>query len=162
MYILGFDTRYKYAQAMKRVWKISDAGKAELLSLYTCSVKPKAQNPFSFTIFRSPDQRFTRELSAQTYPSSSCFYSFKTIIGLFSYDLSHHDNKDKEDLTQEVKQLRDELVEKDGVSDMVLGLLEEKGNLLLQKHRDDVAFIELLNQLDSRPQLALEVCIYII
>lgn len=77
---------------------------------------------------------------------------------MFSNKLWHLDLTAMEGLNNKVMRLRDELVLKLDDSDKVVTVLEEKGSSLFQSYADGSAVVELLTQLSSWPQLALEVC----
>ncbi|KAF3436362.1 hypothetical protein FNV43_RR23454 [Rhamnella rubrinervis] len=145
---------------MKRVWKISDAAaQSELLRLHRRSAMPRNSTPYTFTLFKSANPRLSSDIHAHAHSSSSSSSSSLpiNIIGVFSNKLWHRDLRAKEDLTKKVMLLRDELLLKLGDSDKVITILEEKGNPLFRRYSNGYAFVELLEQLSSWPQFALEV-----
>lgn len=79
------------------------------------------------------------------------------MIGLFSDKHSELDLRVREELRGKVSQLRDELVPSGDDSDMVVRVLEEKGESLFRSYSNGSAFVELLKQLSSWPYLALQV-----
>lgn len=82
------------------------------------------------------------------------------MIGLFSDKHSELDLRAREELRGKVSQLRDELVPSGDDSDMVVRVLEEKGESLFRSYSNGSAFVELLKQLSSWPYLALQVCFW--
>lgn len=140
---------------MKRVWKLSDAAQTELLlqRLQGHSSKPKTLPPHSvFTLTKYSNHSFTRGLCA-----SATHTVFPTLIRLLSETLTLPDTRVRKDLTQTVSALRDELLENVDDLDKVFRVLDEKGLSLFRRHSNGYAFVELMNQLGSRPRLALEV-----
>ncbi|KAJ4837038.1 hypothetical protein Tsubulata_028293 [Turnera subulata] len=147
---------------MKRVIRIAEVvAQQELL----CSFKNPAKTLTSstsplFTLLRSPNYPFSsRDYCAHPTsatpappPSPSSFLS--AAIGLFIDKLSSEAVEEKEDLA---KTVADQLIEKSGDLDAVVGVLEGNGKLLFSTYSDGSGFIELLHHLTSRPHLALEV-----
>ncbi|KAM7521540.1 hypothetical protein LguiA_011442 [Lonicera macranthoides] len=150
---------------MKRVWKISETAQAELFLLHhRCSSKPKTltspllsnkNNNNNFT--RSSSRRFIRYSYLQS--SSTTTESFSNIINLFvDRDKWMHANaRARENLNNKVSELRDELLQTVEEGEEFFSVLEEKGDSLFRSYPDGSALVELLKQLDSCPQLALEV-----
>ncbi|CAH9133784.1 unnamed protein product [Cuscuta epithymum] len=97
--------------------------------------------------------------AAQSYcaSSSSSQYVWPNIVGLFAGKWSYGDSLIMNDLRDKVSELRDELVMHSGDVEILHKLLEEKGNPLFRKYHDGAAVIELMRQLGSSPQLAIEV-----
>lgn len=60
-------------------------------------------------------------------------------------------------MERKVMEVSHELIRNAEDSDNIVKILEESEDLLLRKHSDGSAFVELLKQLGSRPHLALEV-----
>ncbi|XP_044503881.1 pentatricopeptide repeat-containing protein At2g30780 [Mangifera indica] len=141
---------------MKRVWKLSDVVQAELQCLHRrshSSKPPKSLPPLSlFTFTKSTNYRFTRGCC-----SSSRANTFQTVIGLFSDKLAYRDASAREDLAKNVSSLTIELLQYVADLEKVCRVLDEKGLPLFQNHNDGSAFVELLKQLGSWPDIALEV-----
>lgn len=97
--------------------------------------------------------------AAQSYSSSSSSsqYVWPNVIGLFSGKWNYSDSLLANDLRDKVSKLRDELVMHSGDVENLHKVLEEKGVSLFRKYRDGSAVVELLTQLSSSPQLAIEV-----
>ncbi|CAN6693867.1 unnamed protein product [Malus baccata var. baccata] len=154
---------------MKRVWKLSDAAQSELLSRHRSSAAAAASKtlqhpPYAFTLTNSPSYRLTRDVNAQTHSSSAAapsssspLISMSSIIDLFRDKPSPQDLRAREDLARTASELRDELVQNIGDSEKIVRVLEEKGCSSLWEWKDGLGVVELLNQLRSWPQLALEV-----
>ncbi|PON78464.1 Pentatricopeptide repeat [Trema orientale] len=147
---------------MKRVRKISELAQAHLLCLHGCSpsassaAKPKTlTKPHTFTLNKSSNRGFVRDPNADSHPSSSSSGFSPEIIALFASSPSQQVLRRNEDLTRRVTQLSDELVHN---HDAAISVLEQKGVTLLRtKPTHGSVLVELLKQLDSRPELALEV-----
>ncbi|XVF32664.1 hypothetical protein REPUB_Repub17cG0101900 [Reevesia pubescens] len=154
---------------MKRVLKISDAAaQSELLSnLQRHPSKPKALFPVSFTLPESSFYRFYGDTVAPTGNSPLPNKLPSSIIGLLFDKLSKVEPKPllKDKLTQKVIHFRDELVKSADCLEEVIRVLEEKGGWLLGSFeyldhgvvRTNSAFPELLKNLNSWPNLAIEV-----
>ncbi|KAF5731497.1 pentatricopeptide repeat-containing protein [Tripterygium wilfordii] len=140
---------------MKRIFKISDAAEAELLCRHRSGFEARIKSPSTFTRTRPPTFRFSRGLCDQI-PSQKAS-SFLGILGLFSDNPSYADVTAREKLSKDVSALADRLVRYENDFDKFIEVLEEEGVSLLNRHRHGYAFLELLKQLGSRPQLALEV-----
>ena len=148
---------------MRRVLKLSEAAQAEFLCLPKSAPRPKTIAPPTFILTRPQNFRFFQDRITHTQSSKpTSNSSFQSIVELFSHRFSCVDNKAGEDLVKAVSDLKEELVDKDGDLNKVVELLEEKGEPLFRRYRDGAAFVELLNQLDSRPQLALKVLILLL
>ena len=142
---------------MKRLWRLSDAPRAEMF-LHRCSPKPKTLTlpiPFSKST-RASTQTLIRELCAQTSPSST---AFPTLVSLFADKGSSYcaDPRAREELRNKVSHLSDELIRSVDDTEEIVRVLEEKGVPLFRSHSDGSAFVELLKQLHSWLPLALEV-----
>ncbi|KAJ8898707.1 hypothetical protein K2173_004741 [Erythroxylum novogranatense] len=143
---------------MKRVCSISDATQPDMLgSLYKSFSKARLPTPHIFTLTKSPNHWFARDLCAQSDAGSQPTRVSSNIIALFSDSFSRRDDKYSEDLRKTVSGLADEVVQNVGDFDKVFGILDEKREPLFRKYRDGSAFVELLKQLGSWPNLALEV-----
>ncbi|KAF8387952.1 hypothetical protein HHK36_026618 [Tetracentron sinense] len=139
---------------MKRVWKISDAAKSELL-LQRSYVKPKTLITPLSTISGSSIHRFSREISSQM--PCFCSASFPKISSLFTDKASSSASIAEEDLNEKVSELTDELLQNVGDLEKISGILEAKAASLFWSYSDGTALVELLKRLSSHPQLALEV-----
>lgn len=140
---------------MKRVRKLSDAAQAEFQCLHrhTHSSKPETLSPLSvFTLTKSTDYRFSRYFSSPSRPNPS-----QSRIRLLFDKLAYPDASAREDLTKNVSSLTVELLQYVGDLDRVYEILDEKGLPLSQNNSDGSAFVELIKQLRSWPELALEV-----
>ncbi|XP_061356622.1 pentatricopeptide repeat-containing protein At2g30780 [Gastrolobium bilobum] len=133
---------------MKRMRRFSaDAAQAELLLSQfdgiSLSSNPKAIHPFTTTMSYGS----TRKVNTLQNKVSG-------IVSLFTAKpgFSH-----KEELTQKVTILRNELVQEASDSIRVRKILDENSNSLSGSHPGGSALLELLHQLDSWPSLALEV-----
>lgn len=60
-------------------------------------------------------------------------------------------------MQRKLTEVRHELIQNADDSDKIVKKLEDCEDLLLRRHADGSAFVELLKKLDSRPHLALEV-----
>ncbi|KAJ9187705.1 hypothetical protein P3X46_003129 [Hevea brasiliensis] len=125
---------------MKRVFKISDAVQAELLSRRRLPTVSHTLAPFTFTLTKSLVYRLAREHGQTLLPANVV----PNVIALLSNKFSQVETNDWNDLRAKVSHLRDELV------------LGEKRDLLFGMYTDGSAFIELLKQLVSWPHLAVE------
>ncbi|KAF2314938.1 hypothetical protein GH714_037221 [Hevea brasiliensis] len=138
---------------MKRVFKISDAAQSELLCRHRSPTISLNLSPLTYGLTESPVYRLARAQTHTSLPSNF----FPYIIPLFSDKFSQVETKASQDLSKKVSLLRDELVQHVGDFDKVIGVLEEKGDSLIRRYFDGSAFIELMKQLISWRQLALEV-----
>ncbi|KAK2990550.1 hypothetical protein RJ640_019830 [Escallonia rubra] len=137
---------------MNRVWKLSDAVQAEAV-LHRCSAKPSKALATPFrpaSLVKTP----TRRLNVQTTPSPNVLGS---IIDLFANKWNRSDEKAREELSNKVAELRDELVGNLEEGGAMFRVLEEKGAPLFRRYSDGSAVVELLAQLRPLPHLALEV-----
>ncbi|KAL5561602.1 hypothetical protein UlMin_031349 [Ulmus minor] len=137
---------------MRRVWKISEAAQADLRCFHGSSAKTKTLKPFTFTLTKTPNHSFIRDLNADTH-SSSRF----SIVGLFRDNSPFQGVRAGENLIKEVTKLRVELARNVDDPDEVIRVLEEKRDSLFRSYSDGSATVELLTQLGSQPKLALEV-----
>ncbi|OVA11411.1 Pentatricopeptide repeat [Macleaya cordata] len=139
---------------MKRVWKISDKAKAELI-LQRCSIKPKSLIHPSSLLKRSSNRSFIGEISVQT----RCFCSndFPKIINLFTEKPGFWGFNEEARLITKVSELRDELIEYIYDSEKIEEILKFKVDYLFRSYPCGSASIELFNQLKLWPQLALQV-----
>ncbi|MBA0708861.1 hypothetical protein Golax_023946 [Gossypium laxum] len=160
---------------MKRVLKISDAAAAQseklLLNLHKHPSKPKSLISLSCATPRSSLYRFYGDTVAPATHASLPNKVPVNVISLFIEKLSLADSqrRPKQELMQKVFQLRMELVNGVYSSGEVVQILEGRGDWLLgcyeylggeparTKETDDRAFSELLKNLGSWPNLALEV-----
>ncbi|KDP21532.1 hypothetical protein JCGZ_22003 [Jatropha curcas] len=138
---------------MKRVLKISDAAQAELLCFHRSSVKPQTLTPSIFNSTKSPIYRLSRAQTHTSQPTNS----FGNIIELFSNKFVHAEPEEWEGLKETISNLRDELVQHVGDFDKVVEVLEGNVSSLLRRYRNGSAFVELLQQLVSWPNLAVQV-----
>lgn len=60
-------------------------------------------------------------------------------------------------MQKKVLEVSHELIQNAENSDKIMKILKDSEDLLLRKHADSLAFVELLKQLGSQPYLALEV-----
>ncbi|KAF8392520.1 hypothetical protein HHK36_022863 [Tetracentron sinense] len=136
---------------MRRVWKISDAVKAEFL-LQRCSVKPKT---LIYPLSKSSNHRFIREIYAQT--RCFCSDSFPKTSSLVTEKAVSSDSIAEEDLNEKISKLIDDLVQNVEDSEKIAGILEAIAASLFWRYSNGIALVELLKRLSSHPQLALEV-----
>ncbi|GMI73783.1 hypothetical protein like AT2G30780 [Hibiscus trionum] len=160
---------------MKRVWRISDAAAAQselLFNLHRHHSKPISLIPASFNLQRSSLYRFYEgTVSPTTSHSTLPNKTPNSIINLFIEKLSLAEShlRPKPEMTQKLVELRDELVEKVDSLEEVGEILEERGDWLLESYTNqgdvhvhtkeipDRVFSELLTNLGSWPNLAMEV-----
>ncbi|XP_031100762.1 pentatricopeptide repeat-containing protein At2g30780 [Ipomoea triloba] len=95
--------------------------------------------------------------SSPSSSSSSSQYVWPNVVGLFAGKWTYGDSLLANDLRDKVSKLRDELVIHGGDVETFYKVLEEKGAPMFRKYRDGSAVVELLTQLHSSPQLAIEV-----
>ncbi|KAK7336177.1 hypothetical protein VNO77_16710 [Canavalia gladiata] len=131
---------------MKRAWRLSsDAAQAQLLlyQSHGISLFPSKHKtvPSFITV------RFTRQVNT----ISNGLYD---IVALFSEKPGH---PTKEDLINKVATLRNKLIGESSDSVRVCEILDENSEALNRHYPAGSALLELLNQLDSRPSLALQV-----
>lgn len=161
---------------MRRVLKISDAAAAQteqlLPNLHRHPSKPKSLIPIPCATPRSSLYRFYGNTVAPAMHAPLPNKVPVNVISLFIKKLSQADsqNRPKQELLRKVFQLRMELVSGVYSSGEVVQILEGRGDWLLGCYKyqggvparteetDDRAFSELLKNLGSWPNLALEVC----
>ncbi|XP_077240601.1 tetratricopeptide repeat (TPR)-like superfamily protein [Tasmannia lanceolata] len=129
--------------------KFSQMAKTKLLtrSLSTASIKSKSIFHFSKTLI--PHRLTSQTLCSDTAtPPKTTLLTEKRAPAQFPGE--------KEDLTNTVSQLADELVAVSG-TDGLAGILEAKAASLFRSYSDGSASIELFNRLKSEPLIGLEV-----
>ncbi|KAF2298618.1 hypothetical protein GH714_024347 [Hevea brasiliensis] len=95
---------------MKRVFKISDAVQAELLSRRRLPTVSHTLAPFTFTLTKSLVYRLAREHGQALLPANVV----PNVIALLSNKFSQVETNDWNDLRAKVSHLRDELVQHGG------------------------------------------------
>ncbi|KAL0550300.1 hypothetical protein IC582_014808 [Cucumis melo] len=95
--------------------------------------------------------------SSSPPPSISSFSLLTNLIELFSNKPSDHAILERSIMQKKVLEVSHELIQNAENSDKIMKILEDSEDLLLRKHADSLAFVELLKQLGSQPYLALEV-----
>lgn len=109
------------------------------------------------SIVRAATQSYSSSSSSSPSSSSSSQYVWPNVVGLFAGKWTYGDSLLANDLRDKVSKLRDELVVHGGDVETFYKVLEEKGAPMFRKYRDGSAVVELLTQLHSSPQLAIEV-----
>ncbi|KAJ4969155.1 hypothetical protein NE237_015856 [Protea cynaroides] len=141
---------------MKRDQKVFDAVAAEML-MQICSLKTKSMSlftPFS-SILLSLGHNFIKVISGQTHNCCSDGIS-KSISLLMEKNTSLYLMGEK-NLTQVVSELTNELTSHIGDSEKTYAILEANNSFFIRSYCKGSTFFELLEQLGSLPQLALEV-----
>ncbi|XP_042491385.1 pentatricopeptide repeat-containing protein At2g30780-like [Macadamia integrifolia] len=143
---------------MKTAWRVSRAAKVELL-MQKCSVESKSKSLSLFiplsNISRSSNRSFIREISGQT--PNCCSNGIPQSFSSLTKKKSFTRPVTEEDMTQKVSELKTELVAHIGDSKKISSVLKSRAPSLIQNYYNGFGLIELLEQLGSWPQLALEV-----
>jgi len=132
---------------MKRVWRFSsDATRVQLL------------------LFQPHLNGFSKPKPIPSFSSALSYRQLKTVSNLFSDIIPLFTVKAsssiKEDLTNNVTILRDELIRESSDSVRVQSILDDNYDLLNRRYPKGYAFFELMSCLDSNPSLALQVQIF--
>ncbi|XP_027116282.2 pentatricopeptide repeat-containing protein At2g30780 [Coffea arabica] len=149
---------------MKRAWKLSsDAAQTRdrfLQRRYSGSHNPPTTSPsLNPSSCKTPTSasRLLRQCPPQT-PSTTCQIVWPNIAPLFLNKWrSPGDSTAKQDQRDRVSALKEELLKYSGDAENIERVLEEKGVPLFRTYYDGSAVIELLKQLASSPDLALQI-----
>ncbi|PIA39395.1 hypothetical protein AQUCO_02600094v1 [Aquilegia coerulea] len=148
---------------MKRIWKISETAKAELLlqkpssSSSSCKTKTLIS---PITNFLKPTTTFIKQISTQITPPSYPQNVFPILINLFTEKqkgTSFYIETKQEYVLREVIDLSHELISNRNDSYKIFQVLDSKASTLFRNHPDGSALVELLAKLRAFPHLALKV-----
>ncbi|XP_016454426.2 pentatricopeptide repeat-containing protein At2g30780 [Nicotiana tabacum] len=150
--IAGAGYHFTWLSMMKRVWRISDASQTEaILQRFSENYR---KHSWCYTIARaSANTLWVRGLAGGAASSQP---AWSQVFALFADRWSHADSLVKQDLRERVSHLRDELLACNGDAEKIERILADRGVLLFRRYADGSAVVELLKQLKSSPQLALQ------
>ncbi|KAK4275695.1 hypothetical protein QN277_018734 [Acacia crassicarpa] len=140
---------------MKRAWKLSDAAQAELICFHRTSAKPKPGNQFPIFLLSSANYACSPHVNTHTQFSEHSV--LRGMIGLFARNPYYYNWIAREDFKKEVANLGCELVRVADDSGAVINVLEENSHSWFWSCPDGTALVDLLDLLESWPQLSLMV-----
>ncbi|CAN4104853.1 unnamed protein product [Withania somnifera] len=139
---------------MKRVWRIPDAFQRESILQKFSEDYTKLSSSCDTIARASFNTLWVRGLSGKG-PSSEP-PAWPQLLNLFADRWCHADSLVKQDMRERVSHLRDELLAYSGNAEKIEKILADRGDLLFKRYADGSAVVELLKQLKSSPELALQ------